>query len=68
MPLPILASGGVAAPHPLTSHPFHERNTVMPAIPEWLRSVLITFATTFALTVLATGFEVHPARASSPLR
>lgn len=29
----------------------------MPAIPEWLRSTLITFAVTFALAVSASDFE-----------
>ena len=33
----------------------------MTAIPEWLRSVLITFAVTFGTAVLAPGFEFSQA-------
>ena len=33
----------------------------MTAIPEWLRSVLITFAVTFGTAVLAPGFELTQA-------
>lgn len=29
----------------------------MPSIPEWVRSILITFAVTFAGAVIATDFE-----------
>lgn len=29
----------------------------MPVIPEWLRSILITFAVTFATALVAPGFE-----------
>jgi hypothetical protein len=35
----------------------------MPVIPEWLRSALITFATTLALTITATDFEFTQAAA-----
>jgi hypothetical protein len=33
----------------------------MPVIPEWLRSVLITFAVTFGTAVLAPDFELSQA-------
>jgi hypothetical protein len=33
----------------------------MPVIPEWLRSVILTFAVTFGTAILAPGFEFSQA-------